>query len=99
MLALLPVAQAIGAVVDTADGGKAGHEMAVMDCGQVDPNHCIDYDNCASGSHNSCDSKTKTSLSVPVTINSSSRSIYAALSSERYSSHHAERLLRPPRNA
>jgi hypothetical protein len=99
MLALQPVAQAIGPVVSTTDAGKVSHHMITMDCGQVDPNHCIDHDSCASGSHSSCDSKTRTSLFVLVSIDSSGRITYAAGSAERYTSHHAERLLRPPRNA
>jgi hypothetical protein len=99
MLALQPAAQAIGPVGGTANAGEVSHDLVMMDCGQVDPDHCIDYDNCASGSHSSCDSKTRTSLFVLVSISSSSRSIYSACSAERYSSHHVERLLRPPRNA
>jgi hypothetical protein len=98
VLALQPVAQAISPVAGTADVGKASHDMTMMDCGQVDSNHCVDHDNCAYGGHSNCDSKTKASLFVPASINSSSRNIYTARSTERYSSHHSKRLLRPPRD-
>ena len=92
MLALQPVA-------GTGDAGNVSHDLMVMDCGQLDPNHCVNFDNCASGSHSSCDSKTKTSLTTPVSINNSSSNIYDARTGDRYSSHHAELLLRPPKNA
>jgi hypothetical protein len=98
MLALQPVAQAIGPVVSRADSGEASQDMSMMDCGQLEHNHCVDHDNCASGSHSSCDSKSRMSSSVPLSIRSSSKNIYSACSTERYSSHHTERLLRPPRN-
>ena len=99
MLALLPVAQAMGPGVGTEGTEKVSHDLMVMDCGQFDPDHCVDFDNCASGSHTSCESKTKTSLPILVSIDHRNRSSYIFRSNERFTSHYTELFLRPPRNA
>jgi len=97
VLALLPVAQAIGPLAGTGDADTSSHDLVLMDCGQIDPDHCVDFGNCASGSHISCDSKSKTSLHIPVSVKNSSGNIYTARAVDRYSSHLTELLLRPPK--
>ena len=66
VLALQPVAQAISPTVGQVENGQTPHELTIMDCGQVDPNNCIDFATCISGGHTSCDSKTKSNLLLPV---------------------------------
>lgn len=99
MLALLPVAQAIGPVIAAGDAGQVSHDLMLMDCGQMDPNHCVDHDNCAWGNHSSCDSKTKTSSPSLELIINPGVNFYNAREDDRYSSHQTALILRPPRNA
>ena len=99
VLALLPVAQAIGLTASTGETGTSMQDLIVMDCGQVDPNHCADFDTCASGSHSSCDTKTKSTLLLPVPSEYPDRHVYNTNSPDQYASHLAELFLRPPRNA
>ena len=96
-LALQPVAQAIGPAVDTGDAGKLMHEL--MDCGHVDPRHCVDFDSCVSGSHTNGDAKSRPSLVTLIPFNPSNGITYTNHLDERYSSYPAEILLRPPRSA
>ena len=95
-LALLPAAQAVSPAAAPAD---AAHDLMVMDCGEVDPNHCIDYDSCVSGSHASCDVKSKSTQLLPESVERPRGQVYAAHPTERYSSNYADILLRPPRIA
>lgn len=99
MLALQPVAQAFGPGAGPGDDAKLVHKLMVMDCGQMDPDHCVDFDDCTAGSHSGCDSKSKTSLLAPTSINNASGNIYIARPVDRYFSHLTELILRPPRNA
>ncbi|HEY5739875.1 MAG TPA: hypothetical protein VIW27_09125, partial [Gammaproteobacteria bacterium] len=61
-LVLLPVTQAM-----SPDAAPAEHDHAsmVMDCGHVDPGHCIDFASCVSGSHASCDTNLKAAQVLP----------------------------------
>ena len=99
VLALQPVAQAISSTVTPIEAGQSSHELMVMDCGQVDPDHCVDFGSCASGVHTSCDSKTKTTLSLPTLTEPPNSRIYSSHPPDQYFSHPAELLLRPPRKA
>jgi hypothetical protein len=99
MLALMPVAQAIEPVIAAGDAGQMSHDHMLMDCGQVDPDHCIDFDDCASGNHNGCDSKTKTGLISLEFIIYPDLTFYDSREDDRYSSHQSALILRPPRNA
>lgn len=99
VLALHPVAQAISPTVGPVQTGQTSHELTIMDCGQVDPNHCVDFENCVSGGHTSCDSKSKSTLSLPALTEHPDSHIFNSLPPGQYLSHHAELLLRPPRNA
>jgi len=98
VLALLPVAQAIEPVIAAGDAGQAPHDLILMDCGQMDPDHCVDHDNCASGNHSSCDSKTKTSLPALELIINPGVNCFNVGEDDRYSSHQTALILRPPRN-
>jgi hypothetical protein len=102
VLTLLPVAQAMSMVAGSPEASqktsRMSHALMNMDCGQMDPNQCVDFDTCASTGHTSCDSKTKSTLMLPaLTINRDTH-VYSAQSIRQYSSHHTELLLRPPRN-
>jgi len=99
ILALLPVAQAISPAVSSGETGTLMHDLVVMDCGQVDPNHCVDFDTCTSGGHSNCDTKTKSTLLLPTLPEYPDRQAYNAHPLGLYLSHHAELFLRPPRNA
>lgn len=99
ILALQPVAQAIGPTVGPVENGQTSHESMIMDCGQVDPSHCVDFNNCAAGGHTGCDSKTKSNLLLPALTVQPVTRVFNSYHSSQYLSHHAERLLRPPRNA
>ena len=99
VLALLPVAQAISPAGSSGEAGTLMQDPVVMDCGQVDPNHCVDFDTCTSGGHSNCDSKTKTTLLLPATTEYPDRHVYNAHPPGLYSSHHSKLFLRPPRNA
>ena len=95
-LALLPVAQAVnpaGAPADTA------HDLMLMDCGEVDPVHCIDFNSCAAGSHASCDAKTKSAQLPAQPADLPRGQVYTAHPPKRYLSYCADLLLRPPRIA
>jgi hypothetical protein len=70
-----------------------------MDCGQVDHGDCIDVGCCSSAGHASCDNSAKETPVLPQLADRSDIGSYAADTPERYLSHPAERLLRPPRNA
>ncbi len=98
-LALLPVAQAIGPLAAPADSAGHAHESMVMDCGQVDPGHCVDFESCVSGSHASCDANFKSTHFVPGSTDRLHGQVYAPQPPDHYLSRPAERLLRPPRNA
>ena len=98
-LALLPVAQAMGPDASTADAGKVSQDLVIMDCGHVNPDHCVNVDDCAAGNHSNCDSKTKTSLPTLESIINPAVSFYSARQGDRYSSHQTALILRPPRNA
>lgn len=98
-MALLPAAQAIGPAAMPADSDRHAHELMVMDCGQVDPDHCIDFENCASGSHASCDAQSKSTQYTPELLDRPRSQIYLSHLAESYLSYHAKLLLRPPRNA
>ena len=95
-LAFLPVAQAVTPAVAPA---KIAHDRMAMDCGHVDPGHCIDFDSCVSGSHASCDANLEATSTAPEPADRPAGNDFAAASPERFLSHQAERLLRPPRNA
>jgi len=99
VLALQPVAQAISPTVGPVEANQTLHEQTNMDCGQVDPNHCVDVETCVSGGHSSCDSKFKSTLLLPALREHPDNSAYNFHPLSQYFSHHAELLLRPPRNA
>lgn len=99
VLVLHPAAQAIGPIADSADAGKPAHDLVMMHCGQVDPHHCVDHDNCASGNHGSCDSISKVSSNTPVLITIAASDIYDRPLVDRFSSHHTDILLRPPQDS
>ena len=99
ILALQPVAQAISPTIAPVETGQTSHELTIMDCGQMDPNHCVDFETCASGGHTSCDSKTKSTLLLPALTEHAVSRIYNSYPPGQYLSHHAELLIRPPRNA
>jgi len=99
VLALQPVAQAISPTVGPVETGQASHELTIMDCDQVDPNHCVDFETCVSGGHSSCDSKTKSNLLLPALTEHPVARVYNSYPPSQFLSHHAELLLRPPRNA
>lgn len=99
VLGLYPVAQAVGPLVAPADTPAHEHHSMIMDCGQLDPGHCIDFDSCVSGSHASCDASAKATPSSPKTAGQPISQAYAPRPPERFLSHHPELLLRPPRNA
>jgi len=94
-LVLLPVAQAMG-----PDPAPAQHDHGsmVMDCGHVDPGHCVDFDACVSASHASCDTGLEAAQVVARSADRPPGDAYVADLTERILSHHSERLLRPPRN-
>ena len=96
MLGLHPVAQAVGPLVAPADAPGQMHESMIMDCGQVDPGHCKELESCGSGSHANCDAKSKSSMLLPQTANHPRGEVYASHPADRYLSHHAGILLRPP---
>jgi hypothetical protein len=99
VLALQPVAQAISPTAVPIETDQSSHVRMIMDCGQVDPNHCVDYEICVSGGHTSCDSKTKSTLLLPALPEHPESHIYLSHPPGQYISHLAELLLRPPRNA
>jgi len=99
MLALQPAAQSIGPIAGSADAGKPAHDLAMMDCGQVDSHHCVDHDNCAAGNHGSCDSISKVSANTPVLMTVAHSDTYGRSLVDRFSSHHTDILLRPPQNS
>ncbi len=95
-LVFLPVAQAMS---PNAAPAEHGHGIMVMDCGQVDPAHCIDFDACVSDNHASCDLNLKAAQVLSNSLVPPGTDTYARDLAERILSHHPERLLRPPRNA
>ena len=99
VLALQPVAQAISPTVGPVGTDQTSHELTIMDCGQVDPNHCVDFETCVSGGHTSCDSNTKSTLLLPALTEHADSRIYNSNPPNQYLSHHAELLIRPPRDA
>jgi hypothetical protein len=99
MLVLQPAAQAIVAITGSADAGKPAHHLVTMDCGQIDPGHCVDHDNCAAGNHGGCDSISKVSSNIPALITIAGIDIYDRPLIDRFSSHHTDILLRPPQNS
>ena len=98
-LGLHPVAQAVSPLVAPADAPGHVHESMVMDCGQVDPRNCIDFETCVSGGHANCDTKTESSLLLSQTPDHPRGEVYASHPADRYLSHHVGTLLRPPRKA
>lgn len=98
VMALLPAAQAAGLNMPAASERQA-HGLMAMDCGQLDPGHCIDFENCASGGHSSCDAQTKSTQLPPQPMDRPRSRVYVSHAANSYLSHHAELLLRPPRNA
>jgi hypothetical protein len=100
VLALNPAAQAIGPLVAPADA-PAHHEHGsmIMDCGQLDPANCVDFDSCASGSHANCDAKTKSSLFLPQLADHPRGQLYMAHPPDSYLSLFFLMIRRPPRNA
>lgn len=99
VLGLNPVAHAVSPLVAPADSHAHAHNSMIMDCGQTDPAKCVDFDSCISGSHASCDAQSKSPLSTPVSTVYPRGQLYASPPAERYLSHHAKLLLRPPRAA
>jgi len=99
VLALQPVAQAISPTVGPVETVQTSHELTIMDCGQVDPNHCVDFETCVSGGHSNCDSKTKSNLLLPALTEHPAARVYHPYPPSQFLSHHAELLLRPPKNA
>ena len=99
VLAFLPVAQAMSPVAGSTEAGQMSHELMNMDCEQMDPRHCVDFESCTSAGHTSCDSKTKSTLLLPVLMKSNDTHVYNTQPLSQYFSYHAELLLRPPRNA
>ena len=103
VLALQPVAHAIGPIVGPVEPGQTSHDPMTMDCGHVDPNHCVDLETGVSGGHASghasCDSKTKSTFRLPALVEHADISVYHSHHPDQYLSHHADLLLRPPRNA
>ena len=98
-LGLHPVAQAVSPLVAPAEAPAHAHELMIMDCGQVDPGHCIDFESCISGSHANCDTTGKSPLPASESTSQPRVRVYASHPPDRYQSHHAELLLRPPRYA
>ena len=103
VLALQPVAHAIGPIVGPVEPGHTSHEQMTMECGHVDSNHCVDLETCVSGGHASghasCDSKTKSTFRLPALAGHPDSSVYSSHHAGQYLSHHADLLLRPPRNS
>ncbi len=99
VLAFLPVAQAMSPAAGAPEAGQMSHELMNMDCGQMDPRHCVDFEICTSAGHASCDSKTKSTLVLPALMKNNDTRVYNTQPLSQYFSHHAELLLRPPRNA
>ena len=98
-LVMLPVAQAVDPVVAPADSDRPGHALMVMDCGQLDPKHCIDFETCFAGSHASCDAKFESTQLLPQSMDQPRDQAFTSHPPDRYLSYLAELLLRPPRNA
>ena len=95
-LVVLPVAQA--ANPDAAFAGYA-HESLSMDCGHIDPGHCIDFDSCMSGDLESCDTNFKATQVLAKSMTRPPGFVYTPDFAERFMSYQPELLLRPPRNA
>lgn len=95
-LVLLPVTQAM-----SADAAPVEHDHASMgmDCGHVDPGHCVDFAACVTGSHASCDTKLKAAQVLPKSADLPGSQAYLQDFAEHFLSHHPELLLRPPRIA
>ena len=95
-LVLLPVTQSM-----SPDAAPAEHDHAsmVMNCGHVDPGHCIDFAACVSGSHASCDTNLKAAQVLTKSADLPASRAYAPDLAEHFLSHHPELLLRPPRIA
>lgn len=103
VLALQPVAHAIGPMVGPVESGHSSHDQMTMECGHVDPDHCVDRDVCFSGGHASghasCDSKTKPTFRLPALAGHPQNHVYNSDHPGQYLSHNPDLLLRPPKNA
>lgn len=97
VIALLPVAQAVGPVAGPMESGQH-HEMVQEECTEPGYEECVDSETCILSTHTHCDSKSKFTLKLPGSFDEPGNS-KAAYSPNRYLSPQAEVLLRPPRNA
>jgi hypothetical protein len=99
VLALQPVAQAISPIIGQMETDQTSHQQMTMDCGQVDPNDCVGFETCFSSGHTGCDNKSKSTLLFPALSEPLHSRIFNLHPPGQYLSHHAELLIRPPRNA
>jgi hypothetical protein len=95
-LVLLPVTQSM-----SPDAAPVEHDHASMgmDCGHVDPGHCVDFAACVTGNHASCDTNLKAAQVLPRPADLSGSQAYTLDLAEHFLSRHPELLLRPPRIA
>ena len=99
VLALLPAAQAISLTATPTETGQTSHAGMIMDCDQTNSDHCIEIETCVFSSYASCEGKSNSAPDLTTSTDQSVDRIVQLHYKSLYRSHHADLILRPPRNA